>query len=67
MDWLDFAISIILTTLRGAVKNEQRKRELRAAMLKLAATIHAIWGQDDEFMILLEHKTKTERAKLTPV
>lgn len=52
MDWLDFGISIVLTALRGAVKNEQRKRELRAAMLKLAATIHAIWGM-------------TERAKLT--
>lgn len=64
MNWVDFAISILLTTLRGAVKNEQRKAELRAAMLKVAATIQAIWGTDEDFQILLEHKTKTERDKL---
>lgn len=65
MDWLDFGISIVLTALRGAVKNEQRKQQLRAAMLKIAATIQAVYGLDDEFQILLEHKTRIERAKLT--
>jgi len=65
MDWLDFGISVVLSALRGAVKNEQRKQQLRAAMLKIAATIQAVYGLDDEFQILLEHKTKTERAKLT--
>lgn len=65
MDWFDFGISIVLTALRGAVKNEQRKQQLRAAMLKVAATIQAVYGMDDEFQILLDHKTRIERAKLT--
>lgn len=46
MDWFDFALSIVLTTLRGAVKNKKRKTELRAAMLKLAATINALYADD---------------------
>lgn len=45
----DFAISTILTTLRLAVKNEARKAQLKAVMLKVAATIFAIWPNDPDF------------------
>lgn len=64
MDWFDFGLSVVLTTLRGAVKNFEKKRQLRAAALKVAATINAIWADDEEFGIVLEAKTASEKAKL---
>lgn len=64
MDWFDFGLSVVLTTLRGAVKNAEKKRQLRAAALKVAATINAIWADDEEFEIVLNAKTILEKAKL---
>lgn len=64
MDWFDFGLSVVLTTLRGAVKNAEKKRQLRAAALKVAATINAIWADDEEFEIVLNAKTISEKAKL---
>lgn len=64
MDWFDFGLSVVLTTLRGAVKNAEKKRQLRAAALKVAATINAIWADDEEFGIVLDAKTVSEKAKL---
>jgi hypothetical protein len=29
MDWFDFGLSVVLTTLRGAVKNAEKKKQLR--------------------------------------
>jgi hypothetical protein len=64
MDWFDFGLSVVLTTLRGAVKNAEKKKQLRAAALKVAATINAIWFDDEEFGIVLKAKTVSEKTKL---
>lgn len=47
--FLDFAISTILTTLRLSFKNPQRKAKLKSAMLKIQATIQAVFGDDPDF------------------
>lgn len=64
MDWFDFGASAVLTALKGAVKNAERKRQLRSAAIKIAATINAIWADDEEFEIVVTAKTASEKKKL---
>lgn len=47
--FLDFAISTILTTLRLSFKNPERKAKLKSVMLKIQATIQAVFGDDPDF------------------
>jgi hypothetical protein len=37
--WFDFGISVALTTLRSAIKNPEKKEELRKVFLKVFRTI----------------------------
>lgn len=37
--WIDFGISIVITTLRGAIRNEKTKEQVRKAMKKVYTTI----------------------------
>lgn len=65
--FLDFAISTILTTLRLAVKNEQKKAQLKAVMLKIAATIQAVYPDDPAFNLQsasFSAKVEKEAARL---
>jgi len=65
--FFDFAISTILTTLRLAVKNEQKKAQLKAVMLKIAATIFAVFPNDPDFDLQsasFKAKVKKEASRL---
>lgn len=65
--FFDFAISTILTTLRLAVKNPKRKAELKAVMLKIAASIFAVFPDDPDFDLQsasFKTKVKKESARL---
>lgn len=65
--FFDIGISAILTALRSAVKNEQRKAQLKAVMLKIAASIFAIWPDDPDFNpsgASFKAKVKKEAASL---
>lgn len=64
MDWFDFGLSVVLTTLKSAVKNAEKKQKLRSAAIKIAATINAIWADDEEFEIVVTAKTASEKSKL---
>jgi hypothetical protein len=46
--WVDFAISIILTTIRNAVKNEESKESLKRALLKVRNAINALYPEESE-------------------
>jgi len=65
--FFDFAVSTVLTSLRLAVKNEARKAQLKSVMLKIAASIFAIWPDDPDFDITgasFKAKVKKEAASL---
>lgn len=47
---LDLGISAVLTTLREAIKNPERKLQVRRVMLKLYTQIGIVFGADDDFI-----------------
>lgn len=63
----DIGISAILTALREAIKNATRRAQLKAVMLKIAASIFAVWPEDPEFAptsASFQAKVKKESASL---
>ncbi len=64
--FFDFAISTILTTLRLAVKNPARKAQLKSVMLKIAASIFAVWPDDPDFNFSGDNfKAKVKKESLS--
>jgi len=45
----DLGISFVFTALREAVKNPQKKADLKKLMLKIKTQIELIWGDDPDF------------------
>jgi len=62
--WLEIGITAVLTALRDAVKNPEKKAKLRPAMLKIGATILAVWYGDPQFDEALYAKASYEKSKL---
>lgn len=62
--WLEIGITAVLTALRDAVKNPEKKVRLKPAMLKIGATILAVWSDDSQFDELLYAKAAYEKSKL---
>jgi hypothetical protein len=54
----DLGVSAILTALRSAVKNPERKAQFRRVMLKIYDQIGIVFGGDSEFMLsaIKQHK-----------
>lgn len=63
MNWFDLAVTIILSAVKDAVKNPEKKAVLRPAMLKVASMIVALWD-DAAFHSDLELRTDYERSKM---
>jgi len=47
--YLDLALSVLFSTLKTVIKNEERKAALKKAMLKLRNAIDVAYGDDDDF------------------
>lgn len=62
--WLNLAVTTILMELKAVVKNQERKDRLKGAMLKIASTIFAIWGDDPGFEDSLFAKAEFEKSKM---
>lgn len=62
--WLNLGISAVLQALYDSVKNPVSKAKLKPAMLKIAATIHAIWADDKSFQDMLDARVDYQKAKL---
>lgn len=57
MDFLfDFGVTAILSVLKEAVKNKERKEKVKRQMLKIAAAILTVYGDDEEFQNDLDAK-----------
>lgn len=63
MNWTSLAITLILEALKEAVKNPAKALQLRAAMLKIAATIQVVYGDDESFLDDLAVKVQAETVK----
>lgn len=61
--WFNLAVSILLGELKACVKNPERKAKLKPAMLKIAATIFALWNDDGNFAEVVEARSQYESAK----
>ena len=59
--WVNLAITTILSALKEAFKNSTKKEGLKKAMLKIAGTIQAVYGDDAGFDADL--KTAVDKAK----
>lgn len=46
----DLGISALLTTLKLAIKNPERKAEVRKVMLKIYTQIGVVYGADEDFV-----------------
>lgn len=62
--WFDLAVSTVLREIKASVKNPERKAKLRPAMLKIAATIFALWNDDGSFAEAVEARASYENQKL---
>lgn len=63
----DLGISAILTALRESFKNAQRRAKLKAVMLKIAASIQAVYQDDPDFNLQSDSfktKVKKESSRL---
>lgn len=46
-NWIfDFALSVILTAIKSAVKNEHKKAEIKRALMKIRDAIIALYPED---------------------
>lgn len=64
---LNLGITAVLEALRESVKNAERKKKLKAVMLKIATTIFAVFPDDPDFDPLsasFEAKVKKEASRL---
>lgn len=62
--WLEIGITAVLSALKQSIKNPVKRDSIRPAMLKIASTILALWGDDKTFLESLSAKTDYERSKL---
>jgi UDP-N-acetyl-D-mannosaminuronic acid transferase (WecB/TagA/CpsF family) len=59
MDWLfDLGISAVLSALKQAVKNPERKAAIRRAMLKVYTQIGIVFAADSDFAQAAENAHK---------
>jgi len=47
--FLNLGITTILTAIKSSVKNEKKKAQLKAAMLKVRNSINALYATDPDF------------------
>ena len=47
--YVDLALTVLFSTLKTAIKNEERKASLKKAMLKLRNAINVAYAGDEAF------------------
>lgn len=47
--WVSMAIAAVLTAIKDSVKNKTKKKQLKAAMLKVRNAINELYAGDKDF------------------
>ena len=63
--WIEFGITALLQALYASFKNASAKAKLRPVMIKIGATILAVWKDDEAFETELYSRADYQFAKLS--